>query len=226
MVPGSLVRSFLRLVALASAAALFVALAPAPAAAQGAPYTLTPQNPTNQSVREGRRLNLLVLLTVGTQPIPGQRIDWVVVSSTAGANGPAVSITDAAGVASARFEFPRTGTTTIEARHPGAPAVRWTVTSVPRPVAPPPGGVLLEPVGPTAFDLVLGDRQALSVRLRNESGSPVAGEEVLFAVEVSPGSPGVGRSNQTVVTGNDGVTTMTLSTAARTVIGAKSLMGS
>ena len=204
MVPGSLVRSFLR--QLAAIAAL--ALASTPVLAQGAPYTLTPQNPTNQSIREGRRLNLRVELRIGTQPLPGQRIDWVVISTTANASGPTVSITDGLGIASARFDFPRAGTTVVEARHPGAPAVRWTVTSTPRPVAPPtPGAVLLLPEGPTGFDLVLGDRQALSVRLVTGGGEPVGGEPVQFAVETSPGSPGVGRSNQTVTTGDDGVAT-------------------
>jgi uncharacterized protein YhjY with autotransporter beta-barrel domain len=210
MAPRSLVLRFLRtLAAPLPVACAALVLAVAPARAQGAPYTLTPTNPTVQSVREGRSLNLRVRLTVGTQPVPGQRIDWVVVSSTANASGPATSITDSTGQASARFLFPRVGTTTVEARHPGATPVRWTVTSVPRPVAPGPAGVVLEPVGPTGFDLVLGDRQELSVRLRTGSGQPVRGESVLFAVETSPGSPGVGRSNQTVTTGEDGVASAT-----------------
>jgi uncharacterized protein YhjY with autotransporter beta-barrel domain len=225
---GSIVRSA---AGIAVAFLLAVALAPRTAFAQTQP-TLTALNASSISLRAGGSRLLRVRLDLGGVPGADQTLLWEVVSTTAGAWGPASSVTDSAGVASATFRFPRPGVTTIRvswAQAPtGVPPVIYTITStaVPPPPPPPPGETrfTIAPVSPGQVSLVLGDRYGLQVRLVGSSGQPVSGVPVKFAVESTAGSPGVGRSDQTVATGSDGVATATFgfSTAGRVTIRASS----
>jgi uncharacterized protein YhjY with autotransporter beta-barrel domain len=190
---------------LIAVAALAATAAPA-AAQQG--FELLPVSATTQSLSAGRALQLRVqLLDPSGLPFPGQPIAWRVASSDAGAYGPSQSITDSNGVAVARFHFPQAGTTVVEASYGGLAPVQFTVVSTA--VAPPPPRpsppLVLTAVGATERSLVLGDRDEFGVLVSYESGGPAAGVEVLFAIESSPGSPGVGRSDQTLVTDSSGV---------------------
>ena len=226
---GSIVRSAAGIVvALALAASLAVGR---PAAAQGNP-TLVPLNALSLTVEAGDSKMLRVQLLIPGVPAGNQPISWQVLSTTAGAWGPDLTYTDASGIASARFRFPRAGVTTVRvlwAEAPTAtPPVDYTITSsaTPPPPPPPPGetSLTLAPVSPGQIDLVLGDRYGLQVRLVGSAGQPASGVPVKFAVETTAGSPGVGRSDQTVATGSDGVATATFgfSTAGRVTIRASS----
>ena len=86
------------------------AVAPAPAAAQTLPV-LTRLNSPSSTVDAGTSKLLRVQLTINGNPAPDNLIAWQILSTTAGATGPASSITDAAGIAGARFTFPRPGVT-------------------------------------------------------------------------------------------------------------------
>ncbi|MBZ0102497.1 MAG: autotransporter domain-containing protein [Thermoanaerobaculia bacterium] len=199
---------------------------PRPASAQGLPLVLSPVGASRLEVTAGTAVRLRVELRVGGSPAPGQLVDWRVVSSTAGAHGSSRSNTDTSGISTARFDIPAAGTTRIEALVSGATPVLFTIVS--RAVAPPPPPpppppnptVILVPAGPTSFDLVLGDRQTIGVRITTPNGTPVGGVEVEFAVVSSPGSPGVGRSDTTVVSGSGGeaLATFGFSTAGTTRI--------
>jgi len=218
--------TLLLLGAFVAAGLLTILAAPSPARAQPAPIELLPVGATQFDVAAGSRVRLRVEMLVAGSPAPGQLVDWFIVSTTAGATGPSQSTTDASGIATARFDVPGVGSTQIEAFVSGAPPVLFTIntTAVVPPPGPGPGPtptvVELLPEGPTAFDLVLGDRQALGVRTVTPNGAPVGGVEVKFAVVSSPGSPGVGRSDTTVATGADGkaFATFGFSTAGPTLI--------
>lgn len=197
-----------------------------PAHAQRNP-TLTPLNALSLTVNAGDSKMLRVQFVLPGAPASGQPIAWQVLSTTAGAWGPDLTYTDGSGIAEARFRFPRAGVTTVRvtwAEVPTAtPPVDYTITSVEAPPPPPPPGetnLTMSPVGSTELSLVLGDRARLRVRLTYAGGEPAAGFPVLFRVEVSPGSPGPGRSDQTVTSGPDGIAAAEFgfSTAGRVLI--------
>ncbi len=215
----------LAILAVAALAAL-AAEPPARAAEQGCTVVFAGLNNSTIELRAGDTRLLRVRLTACT-PVIGAPVDWQIVSSTAGATGAGVSLTNNQGIAERRFRFPGAGTTVVR-------AVTGTVTSIvvqytvistlapPPPPGPTPGGgnFDLQLVGSAQQSLILGDRGSTSARVVDANGRPVAGIGLLFAVETSPGSPGVGRSNQTVVTGADGIATASFgfSTAGRTTI--------
>ncbi len=191
-----------------------------PAAAQQVTQ-LTAVSSASPSVSAGGALQLRVRLEAVGIPIDNQPIDWRVVSSDAGAYGPSMSYTNSNGVAVARFHFPQSGTTAIEASFATLPPVRFTVVSTPAAPGPGPSSqLLLAAVGATDRSLVLGDRDDLAVVVTYAGGRPAAGVGVRFAVESSPGSPGVGRSDQTVLTDDTGVASASygFSTAGRVEI--------
>lgn len=191
---------------------------------------LSPVSPTSQTLRPGPvTLQARLLFPDGT-PAVKQRVDWRVVETTAGAYGGGERFTDFGGLSTARIRVPRSGRTTVRVSYSpfgtgASQSVDFEIVTRQSTTTPPPptgGGeiaVELAPAGPAALDLTLGERGTVAVRA-TVGGQPVSGLAVRFAVESSPGSPGVGRSDQTVATGSDGVAAATFgfSTAGRTTI--------
>jgi uncharacterized protein YhjY with autotransporter beta-barrel domain len=216
---------FRRVVRLAlTLAALVSAFGTAAARAQGTDgYTLEPVSATTQTVRPGPlTLEARVRSPFGT-PSGDFLVRWRVVATTAGATGGGQQYSASDGITRASFRIPRSGRTTIEADLFGQIVLfeirtsQSTGTPAPTPV---PDTLVLEPAGATALELTLGERGTVAIRLTFSDGRPAPGFDVRFAVESSPGSPGVGRSDQTVTTGADGVAAATFgfSTAGRTTI--------
>lgn len=207
---------------------VLLALAPAGLAAQSLPI-LEPVSPTSQTLKPGPVTLQARMTFPGGEPAIKQPVTWRVVETTAGAQGGGDRITDLDGLTTTRIRIPRSGRTTVRVTYRGfgsGPTQSVDFVIVTRQSTgtppPPPGGtrhVELAPAGPVNLALTLGDRGTVAVRA-SANGRGVPGLAVRFAVESSPGSPGVGRSDQTVTTGADGVAAATFgfSTAGRTTI--------
>jgi uncharacterized protein YhjY with autotransporter beta-barrel domain len=229
MRPRSLAAPGCGVPALARALTLLLALAPAGLAAQSLPI-LSPVSPTSQTLRPGPvTLQARMLFRDGTPAIK-LPVTWRVIETTAGAYGGGAKITDFNGYTTAQIRIPRSGRTTVRVSFSNfgtgaAQNVDFEIVTRQSTTPPPPptgGGddpIELGPAGPTALALTLGERGTVAVRA-TAGGQGVPGLAVRFAVESSPGSPGVGRSDQTVATGGDGVAAATFgfSTAGRTTI--------
>lgn len=216
--------------ALARALTVLLALVPVGLAAQSLPI-LSPVSPTTQTLKPGPVTLQARMAYPDGEPALKQPVTWRVIETTAGAYGGGSKITDFSGFTTTQIRIPRSGRTIVRvswAPNFGTATFQKVdfeiVTRQSSGTPPPPTGggertVQLAPAGPIALALTLGERGTVAVRA-TAGGQGLPGLAVRFAVESSPGSPGVGRSDQTVETGVDGVASATFgfSTAGRTTI--------
>lgn len=188
-------------------------------------YTIRAVSAPEQTVRPGPIDLTAQVLDPNGGGVGDFEVRWRVAETTAGAYGGGQDISGQGGFTRASFRIPRSGQTRIEARLFDQVATFVIVSRVggdnPSPPTDPRAQRLnLAPAGPTQLALTVGDRGTTAVRVTFDDGRPAAGVEVRFAVESSPGSPGVGRSDQTVRSGPDGLAAASFgfSTAGRTTI--------